>query len=194
MRTTLHLKEPSACTESERRDFARLVRLAFQGSDETLEARILNAACLAFCYPQEGELGAIAGLKAPGDRYRQKLFEKAAVRADPAEYPLDLGWVFVLPSYRGHGFGESLCRRLLARVPTTGVFSTTRPDNRPMIRILLGLGFLPDGKPYPHPRRDEELAVFLRSAVACRPLRRRKSLRQRRRLAARYLTRLEEDV
>ena len=164
MTATVHLKEPGACTESELRQFARLVRLAFRGSDETLEDRILSAECLAFSYPREGELGAIAGLKAPAVRYRQELFEKAAVDADPAEYSLDLGWVFVLPGHRGHGIGESLCRRLLARVPTTGVFSTTRPDNRSMIRILLGLGFARAGKPYPHPRRDEELAVFLRPA------------------------------
>jgi hypothetical protein len=50
-----------------------------------------------------------------------------------------------------------------ARVPASCVFATTRPDNISMIRLLLALGFVRAGKPYPHTRRNEELVLFLRA-------------------------------
>ena len=156
-----HLEEPTACTEPERRDFARLVRRGFRGSDEGLDGRICAARWLAFYYAAADTLAGIAGLKAPGERYRVDVFRKAGAGVSPVDYELELGWVFVDPAYRGHRIGESLCRSLLARVPASCVFATTRPDNASMIRILSALGFARVGKPYP--RRDEELVLFLRS-------------------------------
>jgi hypothetical protein len=67
-----------------------------------------------------------------------------------------------LPGRIRDGIAENLCQLLLARVPESCVFATTRPDNNPMIRVLLALGFARVGKPYPHQRRNEELVLFLR--------------------------------
>ena len=153
---TAHFKEPIACTEGERREFERLVRQGFPAAD-ALEDRIRDAKWLAFYYAADGTLGAVAALKAPTEQHRQDLFKKAHAPVSPAEYKLDLGWVFVLPAYRGNRIAESLCRQLLARVPTSCVFATTRTNNSPMIRILLALGFARAGKPYP--RRNEEMAL-----------------------------------
>jgi ribosomal protein S18 acetylase RimI-like enzyme len=156
-----HFKEPTACAEVERREFARLVREGFEGSDAGLEGRIGAAKWLAFHYATDGTLAAIAGLKAPGERYRGSLFEKAGASVSAAEYELELGWAYVVPDHRGKGIGERICRQLLVREPAARVFATTRPDNAPMIRILVALGFVRVGKPFP--RRNEELALFLRS-------------------------------
>jgi GNAT superfamily N-acetyltransferase len=161
---TEYFKEPIACTEGERREFAHLVRQGFEGSDEGLHGRIRDAEWLAFHYAVGDTLAAIAGLKTPDGRYRHDLYEKADARVSPAEFKLELGWVFVVPVHRGHRIGESLCRLLLARVPASSVFATTRPNNDSMIRILLGRGFAPAGKPYP--RRNEKLVLFLRSSPA----------------------------
>jgi len=158
-----HLKEPIACTEEECREFARLVRQGFEGSDEGLPGRIRDAKWLAFYYMAGDALAAVAALKAPDERYREDVFKKADARVSPADYKLELGWVFVVPAHRGNRIAESLCRPLLARVPTSCVFATTRPDNISMIRILLALGFARAGKPYPHTRRNEELVLFLQS-------------------------------
>jgi ribosomal protein S18 acetylase RimI-like enzyme len=158
---TTHLKEASACTEAERREFAPLVRQGFEGSDEGLDGRIRDANYLAFYYAAGDTLAAVAALKAPSDRHRDDVFKKADARVSPADYRLELGWVFVVPGHRGNGVAESLCRLLLARVPTACVFATTRPTNTSMIRILLALGFARVGKPYP--RRNEQLVLFLRS-------------------------------
>ncbi len=88
------------------------------------------------------------------------MFRQAAARQNAAEYPLELGWVFVAPGYRGEGIAERLCRMLMARVPATGVFATTRPDNAAMMTILEALGFARIGAPYR--RGDEELVLFVR--------------------------------
>ena len=156
-----HLKEPNTCTEDERREFARLVRQGFDGSDEGLPGRIRGAQRLAFYYAASDRLTAIAALKAPGDSHRQDVFEKADAGVSPADYKLELGWVFVVPGHRGNRIAENLCRLLLASVPTSGVFATTRLNNIIMIRILAALGFVRVGKPIP--RRNEDLVLFLRS-------------------------------
>ncbi len=160
MNGTTHSKEPIACTEWERREFARLVRQGFPAA-ERLAGRIRDAKALAFYYPAADTLAAVAALKAPSERYRDDVFKKADARVSPADYKLELGWVFVVPAYRGNRIAESLCRLLLARVPTSRVFATTRSGNMSMIRILLALDFARAGKPYS--RRDEELMLFLRS-------------------------------
>lgn len=154
------LEKPAACTERERREFEHLVRQGFGGSDESLPDRILGAHWLALYRAPDDTLAAVAALKAPAERYRTDVFEKAQARVSPAAYRLELGWVFVVPAERGDRIGEGLCRRLLEGVPGCPVFATTRPDNVPMIRILRALGFERVGKPYP--RRDEDLVLFLR--------------------------------
>jgi len=158
---TAHFKEPIFCTEGERREFARLVRQGFESADEGLHGRIRDAKWLAFYYAAGDTLAAVAALKAPNDRYRDDVFQKAEARVSPADYKLELGWVFVVPAHRGNRIAESLCPLLLARVPTSCVFATTRTNNISMIRILLALGFARAGKPYP--RRSKDLILFLRS-------------------------------
>lgn len=161
MNGTAQFKEPIACTEGELGEFARLVRQGFEGSDEGLHGRIRDAKQLAFYCAAGDTLAAVAALKVPNGRYRDDVFTKADARVSPANYKLELGWVFVVPVHRGSRIAESLCQLLLARGPTSCIFATTRPNNISMIRILLALGFARAGKPYP--RRNEELVLFLRS-------------------------------
>ena len=161
MNGTAYLKKPTACTEEERREFARLVRKGFAGSDDGLDGRIRDAKWLAFYYMAGDTLAAIAGLKVPREPYRDDVFNRVAdASITAADYTLELGWVFVVPAYRGNRIAGSLCQQLLARVPRSRVFATTRTDNIVMMRILLSLGFTRVGRPYP--RRGEELVLFLR--------------------------------
>ncbi len=159
MSGTALLKEPVACSDAERQEFARLVRQGFPAA-RALERRIRDAQCLAFYHTAGGSLVAVAAIKAPGERYRRDVFAQADAPVTPADHPLELGWVFVVPDYRRTGIAEALCRALLARAPTSSLFATTRPGNEFMIRILSALGFARVGKPYP--RRDEELVLFVR--------------------------------
>lgn len=159
MTGTTRLTEPSACAESERREFARLVRQGFPGAED-LERRIRQARWLAFHHAADATLAAVAALKAPTARYREDVFRRAGALGDSTRCEAELGWVFVSPAYRGSGVAEALCRALLAHLPESGVFATTRPDNGPMIRILLALHFARVGEPYAW--RGERLVLFLR--------------------------------
>ncbi|MDX1644517.1 MAG: GNAT family N-acetyltransferase [Thermoanaerobaculia bacterium] len=156
------VKRPGLSSEEELREFERLVREGFGGSDDGLPARIRRAHRLAIHRSSANEPIAIAGLKSPDEDYRSDLFERSETAASATDYLLELGWVYVLPEHRGRRLGERLCRRLVNEPPTGGLFATTRPDNEPMIRILRALGFIRTGRPFCHPRRDEELALFLR--------------------------------
>lgn len=164
---TAHFKEPIACTDEERREFARLVRQGFEGSDEGLHGRIRDAKRLVFYRAADDALAAIAALKVPSERYRDDVFTKADAHVTPADYELELGWVFVVPVHRGNRIAESLCQLLLAHVPASCVHATTRPNNSCMIRVLLALGFAQAGRPFP--LRNEELVLLLRSRERRRP-------------------------
>jgi ribosomal protein S18 acetylase RimI-like enzyme len=159
---TTHLEEPGAYSDVQRREFERLVRQGFDGSDASLPDRIRDAELLALHYAADDALAAVAALKTPDERYRNDLFKRAEARVNPVDYALELGWVFVVPAHRGSRIGERLCRMLLERASASGVFATTRPDNQAMITILETLGFARIGGPYRHSRRNEELALFVR--------------------------------
>jgi GNAT superfamily N-acetyltransferase len=157
---TIRVKEPTACTVEERLEFARLVREGFHGSDESLVERIECAHWLAFGYEPRSTLVAIAGIKAPDERYRRELFSQACVEVSPAECEHELGWVYVDPAHRGMQIAVRLSRRLLGCVSGSNVFATTRTSNAPMIGALSSLGFERVGRPYL--RREERLVVYLR--------------------------------
>lgn len=161
MAVAFSFREPRSCTAAELRGFERLVRRGFRGSDETLPGRIRAARLLGLCDLQEDSPAAIAALKAPTASYREDVFRKASSRVLSTGYGLELGWVYVVPEHRGRRIARSLCSELLACVAGCPVFATTRPDNAPMIRILLALGFRRSGRPFPHPRRLEEIALYV---------------------------------
>jgi len=157
-------KRPGECTPEERREFERLVREGFRPVREPLDRRIADAECLAFHYDDVAGLVAIAALKVPTPEYRSYVFHRAAAPSSAADYPLELGWVYVKPRFRGRGIASHLCGSLYRRAAGSGLFATTRPDNHSMIRILNTLGFSSVGRPYP--RRNEVMSLFLRSLVA----------------------------
>lgn len=159
--SAVHLRDPVACSERERREFAHLVREGFGGAVGSRDVRIRDARWLAFHYADDGALVGVAALKAPPESYRKLVFEKADAPVGPSAWKLELGWVFVVPGHRRRGIAELLCRRLLERASPDPVFSTTRPDNVAMIRILRALGFERVGEPYA--RGPERLVLFLRS-------------------------------
>lgn len=155
------IKEPSECSEPEIAEFERLVRLGFEGSDDTLSVRVRAAHRIAFRIEPDAGAVAIAGLKQPRSENTAEVFVKAGCNVPPDSWRLELGWVFVSPTHRGAGFGRALCEQLLRPVENEPVYATTRPDNSAMIRILESLGFKQTGGPFPG--RKETLLVYSRS-------------------------------
>lgn len=154
------LRRPNTSTETQRREFARLVRRGFETAGAGLDDRICTAKCLAFHYPTRDKLGAIAALKSPNDQYRHDIFGKAGAPEICADYKVELGWVYVDPAYRGNRIATKLCELLLSCATTDCVFATTRTNNALMSRVLLTFGFANVGTPYM--RRGEQLGLYLR--------------------------------
>src|SRR5437879_6178284 len=97
------IKRPSLCTDAEIDDFQHVVMLGGQVTASRLESRLRAANLLGFHY--EGpNLVAIAALKSPADRYRDKAFRKAGVAGEREHYDVELGWAVTLKPYRGRGF------------------------------------------------------------------------------------------
>ena len=161
MYCTPYLRRPDECTNGELREFERLVREGFDGSDDSLVSRIGVARCLAYQRALDGRVVAVAGLKRPSKEHTAWVFAEAGAELPPADCGVELGWVYVVPEHQRNRIASKLCRELMKRSPGSCVYATTRPDNVPMIQILLALGFARIGRPFV--RRAEELALFVRS-------------------------------
>jgi hypothetical protein len=103
----------------------------------------------------------VAGLKRPSPRHRAEVSRGSGVPIPEAEFELEMGWIFVLPSARG-GKSLPLCSQLLVAAGVRGVFATTRVGNPAMHRTLAKLGFTREGQSWPSRESDDELLLFVR--------------------------------
>jgi predicted GNAT family N-acyltransferase len=159
MSDRLIIKAPSECTAGERGDFASLVLAGGEVAAQGLEDRV-NAAQRLIFIKRNGCLTAVAAIKKPKPGYRRGVFEKAHSPRVAAEYRLELGWVFVMPSARGTGLSHVLVGAALGSVSGEGIFATSRSDNVAMHKALLASGFTASGKPYASSRGDYQLVLF----------------------------------
>jgi RimJ/RimL family protein N-acetyltransferase len=74
-------------------------------------------------------------------------------------YPLELGWVVVLPSAQG-GKSFPLCSALLQAARSQGAFATTVAENGRMQSTLGKLGFEREGDVWNSVEGDERLCLF----------------------------------
>jgi GNAT superfamily N-acetyltransferase len=156
--------EPASFTATELDDFTAFVLAGGEVAANGLRERVAKAAHIAFARENECLLG-VAGLKKPAQGYRGRI-ERGADTKLPAEtLPLELGWVYILPSARGRKLSAALCRPLVALAEGKGIFATSRTDNAPMHRTLEKLGFKRIGQEWPSKNDDAKLALFIRDAV-----------------------------
>jgi hypothetical protein len=157
-------RDPKDCDDKQIGDFIALVLAGGEVTSNGLEDRVRSAARLFFL-----DVGCclcgIAALKHPEQSYRKHVSTKSTVPLSEKEYPLELGWVFIMPSARGRKFSVDLTRAALAVAGEKGVFATSRVGNSGMHASLEKSGFLPVGIPYPSTRGDYELQVFVRRAA-----------------------------
>lgn len=98
-------KQPKACSKEELEGFIAMARAGGEVGESSLATRVRAAECLVFLF--EGEcLRAIAALKKPLVSYRNSVSEKTGVVLEPAAFPYELGYVFVLPSARGRHLSQ----------------------------------------------------------------------------------------
>lgn len=160
----LAAKAPAECTEAEIDDFIAFVRAGEEVTGSGLEARVRRAFRLGFL--RDGNcLVSIAALKCPVDTYRTKVERSSGIELPAASYPYEFGWVFTLPSARGHGYAPGISKYVLATANDRTVFATSRTDNTGMHRILKGLGFSPAGSTYPSDEGPHKIQLFVYGPV-----------------------------
>ncbi|HTQ13444.1 MAG TPA: GNAT family N-acetyltransferase [Rhizomicrobium sp.] len=159
----LYHKAPAKCSPPERAEFAALVLKGGEVNPKGLQARISRAAQLVFL-KQDNKLQGIAAIKRPLDGYRISVSGKSGVALPSAQFPYELGWVFVEPPARGNGYSHALVKCALAPLAHTGLFATSRSDNAPMHRTLCAFGFVAQGKTYRSMRKGHDLKLFVRLA------------------------------
>ena len=152
------------CSAPERAAFIAFVRAGGEVSMQGLVERISSAPALVFARI-DGELVGVAALKQPQASYRRRVSSESAVPLPAAEFPYELGWLYVSPEARRKGLSLSLSQAALTSSAGAGVFATSRTENVAMHRSLTKLGFVPAGNAFASGRGKHSVQVFVRHAA-----------------------------
>lgn len=118
---TLTCQSWDQCTPEERQDFLAFVRAGGEVEPHGLEDRAKLAVSLIFLR-KNGCLAGVAALKKPDRNYWEGVFKKARAELTDVNCPLELGWIFVLPSFRNQGCSGRLVEAALRYASTSGVY------------------------------------------------------------------------
>jgi hypothetical protein len=165
MPSTLESKSPSEFSSDEVDEFKQAVLEGGEVDSLGLRDRLMSARTLVLLREAE-KLAAVAALKSPVPAYRTRVSVSAGVEIAVAQYPFELGWVYVYPFARGRKYSHTVSRGALSKSDGRGVFATSRADNVAMHATLRRLGFEPAGTSYRSRLGDQELQLFLRPAEA----------------------------
>ena len=156
-------KPPNECEEGELEAFCTIVGEGGEVIDG-LKDRVKGAFRLGFIAYKEDIVGT-AALKKPKASHRTKVFAKAKSSQAQAEYPYELGWIYLQERHRKKGQMTRLIDELMPLAKGVGLFATTRTTNTIMKEILVQLQFQPDGEEYPSTLQpSENLRLFLLNA------------------------------
>lgn len=145
-------------------DFVAFVLTGGEVTGARLRERVMRAPCISYLRSKDCLLG-VAGLKSPEQGYRARVEKNSKTALSEAEFPYELGWVFILPSARDRKMSFPLCQPLVTAAKGAGVFATSRTTLKGMHRTLEKLGFVRVGSEWPSKENDGNLALFLRHAV-----------------------------
>jgi hypothetical protein len=156
-------KPPNQCSPSELEEFVAFVLAGGEVASLGLAERVRKAHSLAYLKVGDCLVG-VAGLKLPSEKHRNEVSSGAGINLSEELFPLELGWVFVLPSARG-GKSYRLCEPLVAAANGAGVFATSRAGNKPMHSTLEKLGFIRQGGAWPSGQNPDNLWLFARNTA-----------------------------
>jgi len=141
------IKQPSECSEEEKKRFYLMVLKGEQVDKYKLRNRIEEAKLLSLHY-KENRLVGIAALKQPYKTYIKKVFSKAGVSEEFNKYNLEIGWAYTESKYRHKGISSNIIRELISRLKHQNIFAITRTNNSKMQSILERNGFRKTGKSF----------------------------------------------
>lgn len=160
----LIVNSPGDCSNVEIGAFIAFVRAGSEVSIRGLVEHIRGAAALVFARV-DGLLVGVAALKHPQASYRRRVSSESGAQLAAADFPFELGWVYVLPEARENGFSLLLSRAALAESKGAGVFATSRTDNIAMHSTLAKVGFVATGNAFVSRRGKHSLQVFIRNTA-----------------------------
>jgi len=146
--------------DEDRAAFQRLVGEGGQIDPVTFPRLLANARALALARV-DGVLTGVAALKRPNDAYRTRVFRAARATRTAADYPWELGWVYVAPAGRSQGLVRLMLEKLLAEREGLPVYATSAVDNDAMHRSLKRFGFEPHGEAYPPSQNTQPIQLFV---------------------------------
>jgi GNAT superfamily N-acetyltransferase len=155
-------KVPRECTAEELAAFHKLVALGSKVSKATLAAGIRRAALLAFARDERSNLIGVAALKSPLNSYRNDVFAKAQSPLLPADFPLEIGYIYVRPEATGHRLSQQLMDELVRRAGDRGLFLTTETTNRAIKKFAAEVGFIQSGASYESGEGNDDLLLLIR--------------------------------
>jgi len=160
-RPAVHIRTPSECTPEELQAFQELVSRGQQVAAAGLITRLVKAHWLGFYY-EDSKLMAVAGLKQPERRYRDRVFQRADAEVEANRFDTELGWVYTCEQLRGRGIARRLLLRLLRKVGQKHVYATTSAENVRMRSLLDSLGFHRIGKTFEGASAHRQLELWIR--------------------------------
>ncbi len=161
MKCTVITQSPERLSKNDLGDFTALVRAGGEVKHVGLEDRVRKAKQLIFLRV-ENCLAGIGALKKPNANYRKRVACKSGVDLPTSAYPLEFGWVFISPSYRGRGYANRITEAGVYAANGAGIFATSRRNNGAMHSALKKHGFCRVGKAYQSPHGDHQLRLFIR--------------------------------
>jgi GNAT superfamily N-acetyltransferase len=161
MTARVYSKAPNECSAKELAGFAALVVEGGQVNSGGLPARMALAHSLIFLEQEDALIG-VAALKRPLHGYRLSVSKKAGYELPEAEYPFELGWIFVDSSKRGKGHSAKLVDHAVKLAKGAGLFATSATENHPMHKTLRRADFTAKGKPYRSTEREGDVQLFVR--------------------------------
>ena len=157
------IKTPKSCSDEQLDQFAAKVATGGEVANG-IRARVERAFRLGFIVHDNLVVGT-AALKRPTQKYRAGIFNKAGSMLNPADYPYELGWIFLDEAHRRKGQMTRLIDKLLPAANGSALFSTTRTSNEIMREMLFQMRFLEEGVAYKSEQNPEDkLNLFIRTA------------------------------
>lgn len=148
---------PGQVSDSRLRELKFIVELGGEVSTEGLWARLNRAAYLCLL-TIDGQPVGCGALKVPTPNHRDEVEEHSGYSLEACSF--ELGWIVVLPAYRGRKLSAVIAKALLNHAGSNGVFCTVRADNLAIQLACRALGFVEHGERWPGRRGMLGLGIY----------------------------------
>ncbi len=153
------IKAPEDCSHEELSTFERLILEAGEVEPGGLLRRIKSAHKLIFI-EIENECVSVGAIKIPSEDYKNRVFLKAGVADEKVNYQYELGYLYTLPDFRGHGAGSLLMESACEALHGDSCFATAREENTKVHHLFSKASFLRLGQVYQSDRGNYYLGLF----------------------------------